>query len=93
MAMYGTKNAISAYAQTGDVAKEDKTGPGRKRAGKIPDQVVREIRAIREFWGWAPAILESEYKMTKHQVKNILLGVTGAYLIHSESDLPQNGPY
>lgn len=88
MGWFGTFNKFNAYTQTADAAKEDKSGPGRKRAAKIPGQVIREIRAVSEYLGWTPSMLESEYRMTKHQIKNILSGLTGAYLIHSESDLP-----
>lgn len=88
MGWFGSFNKFNAYTQTADPAKEDKSGPGRKRAGKVPDQVIREIRAVSEYLGWTPSMLESEYRMTKHQIKNILSGLTGAYLIHSESDLP-----
>ena len=89
MGWFGTFNRFNAYTQTAGVAKEDKTGPGRKRAAKVHDQVIREIRAVREYWNWTPSMLEDEYKMTKHQVRNILSGLTGAYLVHSESDLPE----
>ncbi len=88
MGWFGTFNKLSAYTQTTDAAKEDKSGPGRKRVGKIPDQVIREIRALREYRGWSASMVEDKYLMTKNQVRNILNGVTGAYLIHSESDIP-----
>lgn len=89
MGWFGTLNKLSAYTQTTDAAKKDKSGPGRKRVGKIPDQVIREIRALREYSGWNASMVEDKYLMTKNQVRNIFEGVTGAYLIHSESDLPK----
>lgn len=88
MGWFGSFNKFNAYTQTADPAKKDKSGPGRKRAGKVPDQTIKEIRALREYRGLTPKMLEAGYSMTKHQIKNILNGVTGAYLIHSESDLP-----
>lgn len=89
MGWFGTLNKLSAYTQTADAAKKDKSGPGRKRVGKIPDQVIREIRALRDYRGWNASMVEDKYQMTKNQVRNILNGVTGAYLIHSESDIPE----
>lgn len=89
MRWFGTLNKLSAYTQTTDAAKKDKSGPGRKRVGKVPDQVIREIRALRDYRGWNASMVEDKYQMTKNQVRNILNGVTGAYLIHSESDIPE----
>lgn len=88
MGWFGTFNKINAYTQTSEPIKQDKSGPGRKRAGNIADQTIKEIRALREYRGLTPKMLEARYSMTKYQIKNILNGVTGAYLIHSESDVP-----
>lgn len=89
MGWFGSFNKFNAYTQTAEPAKRDKSGPGRKRAGKVLDNTIREIRALREYRGLTPKMLEARYSMTKHQIRNILDGVTGAYLIHSESDLPE----
>ncbi len=88
MGWFGSFNKFNAYTQTSEPIKQDKSGPGRKRAGKIADHTIKEIRALREYRGLTPKMLEARYSMTKYQIKNILNGVTGAYLIHSEQDLP-----
>lgn len=87
MGWFGTKNAINAYTQTSD-PYHDKAGPGRKRNCKIPDQLIREIRALYDYRGWTISMLEIRYGLSDHQVKRITGGVTGAFLLHSESDLP-----
>lgn len=87
MGWFGTKNAINAYTKTAD-PHLDKTGPGRKRNCKIPDQTIREIRALHDYRQWTHSMIEKKYDLTKSQVKSIISGYTGAFLVHSRADLP-----
>lgn len=89
MGWFGTKNAINAYTQTAD-KYHDKAGPGRKRNCKIPDQLIREIRALYDYRGWTNSMIEKQYGLSVNQVKGITGGMTGAFLIHSEKDLPDS---
>lgn len=88
MGWFGTKNAINAYTQTAD-PYSDKPGPGKARNCKVPDQTIREMRALYDFRGWTNAMLELHYGLSGHQVKRITSGLTGAFLVHSVKDLPE----
>lgn len=88
MPYFGTKNAINAYTQTAE-PYSDKAGPGRKRNCKIPDQTIREIRSLYDFRRWTCEMIAGRYGLSDSQVNRIASGLTGAYLVHSESDLPK----
>ena len=88
MGWFGTKNAINAYTQTAD-PHSDKAGPGKARNCKIPDQTIREIRALYDYRDWTQSMIEKKYDLTKNQVRGIIAGYTGAFLTHSVKDLPE----
>ncbi|MNC75490.1 hypothetical protein D3C75_1270310 [compost metagenome] len=84
-------NGECAYADTAKPFKHDLSGAGRRRWGvQVPDQTIREIRALHQYRCWTRKRLEAEYGLTTKQIDSIVLGVTGAYLVFSEADLPKS---
>ena len=87
MAGYGTKNAQTAWAQGMVTPKKDTIEAGRNRVGP-DDQIVREVRALREFKGWKFKELSERYGLTVNQIRGIVNYSTAAFVIHSEADIP-----
>lgn len=87
MAGYGTQNGRTAWAQGIVTPRKETIEVGRNRVGPT-DQVVKEIRALREFRKWKFKPLAERYGLTLCQIRGIVNYSTAAFVIHSEADIP-----
>lgn len=82
-------NGECAYAHTSSPFKQDMSGPARKRYGsKISDQDIREMRALHQYRCWTFKRLSAEYGISDQQARRAINGILGAFIMHSERDLP-----
>ena len=91
MPYFCTQNAKTGWAQGHQSAKSKRTVGAKmgERSGKVPDGTIRQIRALREYHRWTYKALAARYGLSVRQVSDIVLGVTGAFLVHSVQDLPE----